>query len=842
MILQNWLALILVAYVPGALMFRLPFLDRDRRASLAAEERAYWAVIISLLSSSVVALALAAADAYRLERVLLVHGVFSATVLALWRARLRLGPAAPPPGAAAVIPLLLLVLGWYCFFPPSEYVIGGRDPGVYFNQGIQIAQGGGLLIHDPTLAAVPSPLRHLFFPDAPGFFSTRFMGFFVLDPAQGTVAGLFPHLYPIWVAIGYGIHGVTGARAVTCFAAMLGVLSLYFAGRRTIGLAGAAVAASLLAINVVQIWFARYPNAEMVTQVLLFAGILAFARAVVDGVKCFAPLAGLLLGLALFARIDAIVPIGTVVLTIALLYAIRQPLPVSFLLGLAVPLAVAYPYYTRVLRPYSIRPAAFLQTLPALYVGALVLAAVALLALIVVSRRTPVASWLPAALPRLLVATVVGGAIYALYFRRPGGRLAAHDAASLVTFTWYVPPAALLAALLGYARLTWRSMWRDPALIVTVAITAVFVFYKMRIVPEHFWMTRRFVPMVLPSAVLMLGAVVLFLRYPTRTESGWTRRSLMESGAAAIRFVLVVAFVGLVGSRLIAASRPILRHVEYAGIIPALESLAGRFGDEDLVLVESRYSSELNAGDLHVLALPLAYVYARNVLVLHPLYPARGELETFIGWARTRYREIYFLSGGGTPVLSASVGAETVAESVIDVPEYEQRLDGYPRTVGRKKFVFGTYRLTAANGVSAPLALDIGAADDLHVIRFHAKERSGDVTFRWTHPASLVVLANVPAASRRLTLRLSDGGRPAGLPRPDVTVLLNDEVVGRTRVGAGFQDYSFPIRDGLLYRGVADGSWPQLRIVTSSTWSPRDAGVGGDGRALGVMIDRLDVR
>ena len=841
MILQNWLALILVAYLPGALLFRLPFLDRDRRASLAAEERAYWAVIVSLLCSSIVALALAAAGAYRLERVLAVHGVFSAAVLGFWRRRLRLGAAAPRPGAAALIPLLLIALGWYFFFPPSEYVIGGRDPGVYFNQGIQIAQGGGLLIDDPVVAAVPPPLRYLFFPDAPGFFSTRFMGFFVLDPAAGTVAGLFPHLYPVWVGIGYGIHGLTGARAVTCVAAMLGVLSLYFAGRRTIGVAGAAVAASLLAMNVVQIWFARYPNAEIVTQVLLFAGLLAFARAVVDGVKGFAPLAGLLLGLSLFARIDAIVPIGAVVLTVLLLYAIRQPLPVSFLIGLAVPLAAAYPYYTRVLRPYTIRPAAFLHTLPAPYVAAALFAAVALLVLIVVSRRTAVASWLPVVLPRLIVAGVLAGAVYALYFRRAGGRLAAHDAASLATFTWYVPPAALLAALLGYARLASRSMWRDPALIVTVAVTAVFVFYKMRIVPEHFWMTRRFVPMVLPAAVLMLGSLVLFLRSPRRTESAGPR-SFMESGAAAIRLVLVVAFVGLVGSRLLAASRPILNHVEYAGIIPALESLAGRFGDEDLVLVESRYSSELNAGDLHVLALPLAYVYARNVLVLHPLYPGRGELETFIGWARTRYREIYFLSGGGTPVLSTNVGAETIAESVIDVPEYEQRLDGYPRAVGRKKFVFGTYRLTHGSTAPAPLALDVGSADDLHVLRFHAKERSGDVTFRWTHPASLVVLANVPATSSRLTLRLSDGGRPAGLPRPEVTVLLNEEVVGRTRVGGGFQDYSFTIREGLLYRGVAEGSWPQLRIVTSSTWTPREAGLGGDGRALGVMIDRLDVR
>lgn len=845
MTLQSWLSLLLVAYLPGALLFRAPIADSKRRASLPPEERAYWAVIISVALSSVLALALAAADAYRLERVVAIQAVMSAAVLAIWRRRLRLGTSAARVGAEALVPLGLVALGWYFFFPASEYVIGGRDPGVYFNQGIQIAQRGGLVVQDPVVASVPAPLRHLFFPDAPGFFSTRFMGFFILDAAHGAVVGLFPHLYPVWVAIGYGLNGLTGARAALGTAAILGVLATFFAARRLIGTMGAATGAALLAMNVVQIWFARYPNSEMATQVLLFAALLAFARAHVDGDRFFAPLSALLLGLALFARLDAIVPIAAVLLTVALLYARRQPLPVAFLATLSLALVLAYPYYTRVLRPYSIRPIAFIHTLPVLYIGAVALGAVSLVALVIVSRRTSLAERLPVLLPRGLVAVVLGAAAYALFFRRPGGRLAPHDAASLVTFTWYLPPAALIAALFGYARLTWGSLWRDPALLITVAVSAFFVFHKIRIVPEHFWMTRRFIPVVLPSALLMLGALVLFLRRPLRGDSQGAKSrgaSTTEWAASAVRLILVAAFLALVGSRMLAASRPVAGHVEYAGVIPALESLAGRFGDEDLVLVESRYASELNAGDLHVLALPLAYIYARNVLVLHPLYPDRGELETFVAWARTRYREIYFLSGGGTPVLSANIGAEPVAESVIDVPEYEQRLDGYPRGAGRKKFVFGIYKLTSSIPGPAPLAVDVGAADDLHVLRFHSKERTGEITFRWTHPASLVVLANVPRGSSRLTLRMSNGGRPANLPPPDVTILLDDEVIGRASVAAGFRDYSFTIPGGLLYRGVAPGGWPLLRIVTSTTWSPRDAGLGGDGRALGVMIDRVDVR
>ena len=41
----------LVAWLPGAVIYRLPWLDRDRRAALDAEERLFWTVILSLATS-----------------------------------------------------------------------------------------------------------------------------------------------------------------------------------------------------------------------------------------------------------------------------------------------------------------------------------------------------------------------------------------------------------------------------------------------------------------------------------------------------------------------------------------------------------------------------------------------------------------------------------------------------------------------------------------------------------------------------------------------------------------------------------------------------------------------
>ena len=82
-------------------------------------------------------------------------------------------------------------------------------------------------------------------------------------------------------------------------------------------------------------------------------------------------------------------------------------------------------------------------------------------------------------------------------------------------------------------------------------------------------------------------------------------------------------------------------------MIPRLERLASRFGDDDLVLFEARAAS-----DVHALALPLSYIYARNALVLYDSRPDKQSVRDFLAWAHERYKNVYFVAGGGTDLLS----------------------------------------------------------------------------------------------------------------------------------------------------------------------------------------------
>ncbi len=825
-----FLQLLVVGWLPGAVMFRLPAADRDRRAALPADERAYWTVILSIATSISLLLALAALHRYSFERLLMAE-LMIAAALAVWaRFDLRLGAHARRPRLAACLPLALVLLGAWRFLPPSEYIIGGKDPGVYVNSGIQIAQRGALVVHDPVVAGVPVFARDLFFPsdrNRERFVAPRFMGFFILDPDAGAVVSQFPHVFPASIAIGYSLHGLTGARWVFGLWGVLGLLSVYFLGARLLGRPAAGAAAALLALNVVQVWWSRYPNADIVMQALLFAALLANARAHVDDDPFFAPVAATLLVLLLFLRFDAVLAVGAVVASLALGLVAGHRVRWTFWAPLGTGCALCLWYLLGPMREYFELPRVFISHLPWWHAAGLAAGAVGLLGLLVAGRRLPALSQRVIALfPGALTLLVMALAVYALAVRQPGGKLTDYDAFALRTFgSFYFTMPALLAALAGYILVVRGLFWRDPAFIITLTTFAIFFFYKIRIVPEHFWASRRFLPIILPGGLLLVAAAAL-----TGVRGRWlfTR---------AIRGPIGVVFLAILAVQYGRAARPIADHVEYAGIIPRLEALAGQVGDEDLLIVESKDAGS----DVHVLALPLAYTYARHVLVLASAAPDKAVFAAFLDGAHTAYRRVLFLGGGGTDLLSSRWSVAPVATARFQVPEYESARDGVPRYARRKEFDYSVYAFGSPATAGSTVDLDIGINDDLNVVRFHAKESSEGRTFRWSQRQSFVIVDRIRAGDRALSIWMNDGGRPAGTPPADVSVLIGDRALATVRVTPGFHEYSMPIPADVAASAAATGEPVRITLRTP-TWSPQASLGTPDGRALGVMVDRVAVR
>lgn len=822
-----WLKLIAIGGMPGAAIFHAPVADRSRRAGLAAEERAFWIVILSLAVSLTVALALAAAHRYSFERLIVADSGVTGAVILLSRFRLRLGSAARP-GPLVLIPIALVIVGIWRFFPASEYIIGGKDPGVYMNEGVQIAQRGSLVVRDPTLLDVPAFARDLFYPSYqnPSYYSVRFMGFFIDSPDEGTVVGQFPHLYPVSIAIGYGIDGLTGARDATGVWAILGLLAVYFMGARLLGWPAAAAAAGLLSLNVIQVWLSKYPNAELVMQALLFATLLANARAHVDGDRFFGPVAAALLGLLLFLRFDAVLAVAAVLVGLALGFAAGQRARWTFWVPLAAAVSLNVVYLFGPMRAYVEYPIVFLSNFQSWQYAAVAGAGALVLLLCVLSARSSrgaraIVQWVPL----VAAGVVLFSAAYALTLRHPAGKLTDYDAYALRTYaSFYVTLPGLIAALVGYALVARVRFWHAPAFLVALTGFSLFFFYKIHIWPVHFWMTRHFVPVILPGTLLLAAAAALM---------GTRGRGLLTR---AIRVPIGVSFLALLAFSYARASRPIVHYVEYAGIIPKLEHLASTIGDDDLLVVESR-----NASDMHVLALPLAYIYARHVLVLASPTPDKSTFAAFLTSARGRYRRILFMGGGGTDLLSSRWSVTPVASDRFQVPEYDAPYNAYPRGVREKEFDYSIYAIGPARPETRPFVLDVGVNDDLNVLRFYAKEKTEGRTFRWTAARSFVMIDRLRSTDREIVFVMGDGGRPAAAPPADVTIRVGTRVLGQFRVTGPFAPYRVSIPADVAATAAAAGEPVRLTIDTRP-WNPARTLGGPDDRDLGVMLDSVAVR
>jgi hypothetical protein len=823
------LASVLIAYLPGAILFRLPLGERTRRAALPVEERLFWHVVISLAWSLAVVLVLAAFGAYSIGWVIAVNGALVGVLVAAARGRLLYSGTAAAPTATVLLPVLLVVLAAVRFFPSSEYIIGGKDPGGYINQGVLIATRGSLVIHEPEVAAIPAPVRTLFFNSHGNmeYFDNRFMGFFLQDPETGSVVGQFPHLYPASIALAYDIGGIRAALGTVGFWAVLGVVAVYLLGARLIGRPAAFAAGVLLSFNLAEVFFGGYPNTEVVMQALLFAAILACARAHQDGDPFFAPVAGVLAALLIFLRQDAPLAVGALGVAVVAAWIVDSKRPrVGFIVPLAVAAVAGWFYWSGPMR------ATFWRTMMVIYwvpVWAIVSGLVAGAAAIALALRLKVlrTDAVRRAVPMGAAAVLIALALYAWFLREPGGKLTDYDAATFRTFvSVYSFPLGMTLALAGVLVVVPRYFWRDPGFMIVTAVFAVVFFDDLRIVPEHLWMARRFLPVILPATMLFAAAAAL------GTWERWPR------GPQAIRAIVGVLVLIVLGQQYRIAAAPAVSHVEFKGLVDHVDELAKRFTDRDLVIVESR-----GASDVHVMAIPLAYLHGRRVLVLENELPDKPMLESFLTDAVNRYDRVFFLGGGGTDLLSPGIRATALTYVRREAPSFVvSPWHTYQGGIRAYKFHYSLYRLEPAPVTASGFSLDIGFEDDLQVVRLGDKEMTEGRTFRWTGRQSYISVRGLTGREREIAFVMQDGGRPESAPPAVVDVYVADaaEPLGRITVKGSFAEYRLPIPPEALKAAMA-ASGRQLRLV-SSVWKPSEFSNSTDTRDLGVMVDRVEIR
>ncbi|MEO5761874.1 MAG: glycosyltransferase family 39 protein, partial [Vicinamibacteria bacterium] len=299
--------------------------DRDR---LTFDERLFLIGAISVASSSWVALFLAELQIFSTVHAALFElGLVAVSFLGFRLAGGHLGgPFSRGSGVPSVQtrwwPALLVALVAFALLArPSEYIVGGRDPGAYISAMGVIARTGSITHLDPVVSSIPPQDLSLFYAnlDEPPFHFTldvdddrpqpswpRFMGFELDHPTSGRITPQFFHLFPAFGALLFDTMGVRGALATPPIFGILGTLAAFFLARRMFGETVALLGGLALATTALQVWFARYPVSEGFSQFLILAGLLAHKLDQDSDSRAFGWLSGFLLGLTLLVRIDSV--------------------------------------------------------------------------------------------------------------------------------------------------------------------------------------------------------------------------------------------------------------------------------------------------------------------------------------------------------------------------------------------------------------------------------------------------------------------------------------------------------------------------------------------------------
>ena len=823
--------------VPGLLYLAL--LPHEEAERTPGDEAVFLAVGVSVSASAWVALLLGEGGVFSLPHAGVVTAALCLLVAMLARRHLRWPSWGAQGPLRSFLPAALVLAVAFCLQArPSQYIVGGRDPGAYVASMATIARTGGIAFTDPLVLAVPREDAELFFrhPETPEAFSwSRFMGFDLERPQTGRVFPEFFHLFPSFGAYLFSAMGVKGALATPGVFGVLGTLAVFFAFRRLVGHVPALLGTLLLATNVVQVWFARAPVSETVSQFLYFLALLALARFEETESPLFGGLAGATLGLGLLVRIDALLVLLPLGLYLGHRLAHRDLRPKA-LLALLLPFTLlathaalhaslfARKYLLQVVtRRYWNYPAT------AGVVFGLLAASVLWLVLRQGPKLARLADRHETALRRAGVALVLLLSAYAFFLRpwlsawaggdgneralalaHPGllqalgfGRLAAHDAGAFYRLSWFVTPLGLGLGVAGFALLILEGKRRHLFPGLLLASFAGFYFYKIRIWSDYYFALRRFVPVVVP--LLMVLAALALVRLAARNPRS---RAL----ALALTLILFACFAR--------DTARIARFTDWNGSVDFVNDLARRFSKDDVVLFEQPKS-------IHLLSLPLWAVHGANVLEFARFDPDPERLQHLLAAWRGRFKNVYFVHTPRTDL--CGVFLERVQAFSFGTFEWERTYDRAPRAPKFQSLHFTLSRFVSPEELQVPAftELDVGGSDDVVISGFFDKEVLDNVrTYRWSGACGSVYLPGVePGAT--LAITASGGQRP----RPvEVKVSLAGMPLGSFEVGPRFETFRLPLPIPL-----PTGS--RVLRLDVAPWRPGEQ----DSRELGVMVDRVAV-
>lgn len=544
---------------------------------------------------------------------------------------------------------LWLPLACWLFLRPHEFLLGAADAGVYINLGASIAQHGSILLADPFLAALDPGLYPAFLrplptdPVAPYYFLPAY---FVLGQPLGQITPQFYPGHPVWLAIAHSL--AAGNVATTLLLpglwALLASLVLYLIGRQLSGWQTAVLLLIGFSINALQVWFARYPTAETLSQFLLLSGLWSIGHWL-NG-KHTHPMWGLAaaqtLGQFFLVRIDAIIVLPLFAL-LFLWQRVIQKTSWRLLAWFWVPFIIALchafshglwqsqPYFWSI---FGVISQAFLRNWQLLFLGTLATAIISWQILKRFGIALPLL-W-QQRLRGIAIAAIVSWAAYG-WFVRPyinnivlwddpysATKIPLLNHENWVRLGWYLTAVGVWLGIIGICWLLWRYHHSVIVLVGVGLFFSIVYLTNSRANPHQIYVMRRYIPIVLPLFILA-AAYGLF-------ELARWKRPFSTILATALALIWI--------SGLGWAARGFISQVDYAGLSAQLDTLNKQFSPHSVLV----FNDQAPVGMADQLGTPLKFLYGHDILILrNPEAITDAQLTALLQEWRQNGRFVYWL-------------------------------------------------------------------------------------------------------------------------------------------------------------------------------------------------------
>ena len=653
------------------------------------EDALAWSMGLNILLLGAIAVCLSLVKAFSLWLVFAIHAatvtMFGSIKKVFWGQnadrKLQAKGKMSYVETAAISVILLVAAVLYLTFP-SYYMWSGRDYGLYIVNAVHTAEtGGSFYDRDEFLSDNYDELSEIVQLGYPALFSSYEDG---ISDDPGAINAQFLPMYWCLLAVGYSLAGMWGLFRTSAVITLVTLFVFYIFVKRMSNWKAASAATLLLAICPAQVWGARITQSEQLAQLVFVLAASLFAYGWKNQKNNAVYLAAAVVGAGCFCRMDNyILGLGLLCMAIyAVLWRkeqnrVMRNAVIQYLIWGAVSLTYGFRVHYHYYREHWDR-----GVLKWLVLGNAVLAVLYLI-LLLAKRKVSINP-----IEKICRSRVLSGlfmllltVFFVLLWVQPLFQGAETEASALQQYCWYISPVTLIFSLYGLwgyivaAREKFKQEVEPHLLFIGTGLISTML-YSVRpsITMDHFWMSRRFLPVNFPFLILF-GIYGVWRLWESRGRFRIVTKCIALCSFALI-FVYVAKRDGVIWNR-----------TAYDGISACYDAVADALPDDTLILTDNEGSAAI-----------LRYIYHKNIYLMSEKCDAEV-LERYL----SKHEKICYV--GDIAGIGAQWGLNVTkcSEGSIYAMAPEESYGYYPVSWREYRRAMNVYEITASGNEHTPI-------------------------------------------------------------------------------------------------------------------------------------------